>query len=84
MGEACQKMIKSDEIDFMRFILPLGRIPSEHWSDLSKRQYGLLDKWSRKGFWDYGVSSRGGWLTENGKDKFNAVINTQSAKTVEK
>lgn len=30
----------------------------------SKRFMYILEKWSRKGFWDYGVSLRGGWFIE--------------------
>lgn len=30
----------------------------------SKRFMYILDKWDKKGFWDYGVSLRGGWFIE--------------------
>lgn len=28
-----------------------------------KRAFGLVEKWCRKNWWDYGVSLRGGWFT---------------------
>ena len=30
----------------------------------SKRFMYILDKWCNKGFWEYGVSLRGGWFIE--------------------
>ena len=63
--------MKNDEREFMRFILENdGRVPFGFWSQLTKRQYYLLEKWSDKGFWDYGVSARGGWITEEGRKHF--------------
>lgn len=35
-----------------------------HW----KREYYLLDKWTRKGWWNYGVSARGGWFEDKAPD----------------
>lgn len=61
-------MIKEDERNFIAFVLAHGgRIPSDLWGGIKKQEYGYLDKWSRKGWWDYGVSSRSGWLTDEGK-----------------
>jgi hypothetical protein len=34
-------------------------IPHECWPLLTKRDYYYLDKWTNKGWWDYGVSARG-------------------------
>lgn len=80
MGEAGEEMIKSDEILFMRDILNMGgRVDPLIWGDLTKRQYGLLAKWVSKGWWEFGVSTRGGWLTEVGRKKFDATIATQTA-----
>lgn len=31
-----------------------------------KRAIGIGEKWSRKGWWDYGVTVRFGWLTPTG------------------
>lgn len=28
-----------------------------------KRMFGLLLKWSGRGWWDYGVTARSGWFT---------------------
>lgn len=32
-----------------------------------KQAYCTLDKWVRKGWWDYGCTMRSGWKTEKGK-----------------
>ena len=34
-----------------------------------KRAEYLLGKWTDKGWWDYGVSLRTGWLTEKGLEE---------------
>jgi hypothetical protein len=31
-----------------------------------KRGLGILEKWTEKGWWDYGVSVRSGWITYEG------------------
>ncbi len=33
---------------------------------IEKRAMAMLDKWDRKGWWEYGVSLRSGWLTAKG------------------
>lgn len=38
-----------------------------------KRLWRLLEKWERKGWWEYGVSLRGGWLTETGRAALTAA-----------
>ncbi len=35
-----------------------------------KRAAWLFEKWSLKGWWDWGVSPRTGWLTEEGRAAF--------------
>lgn len=64
--------MKPDEIQFW-FSLIDGQVPYERWGDLTKRQYYLLDKWTDKGFWEFGVSMRSGWLTPEGKEKLMSV-----------
>jgi hypothetical protein len=71
-------MIKRDEIELMRLVLSneenTPAIPSALWGSLTKRQYYLLEKWAYKGWWEYGVSSRSGWLTPEGKKALRKVI----------
>lgn len=38
-----------------------------------KRTLGILTKWSRRDWWDYGVSLRSGWLTDTGKQELEGV-----------
>lgn len=33
-----------------------------------------LEKWTRKGWWDYGVSLRSGWFTPEGVDHFKKLL----------
>jgi len=49
-----------------------------------KRAYFILQKWSgnRMDFWDYGVSTHTGWLTEKGKAKALEVIGGGNAPIV--
>ncbi len=63
---------KPEELALIKFVLAhKGRIPSEHWDDLTKQEYGYLEKWTNKGFWEYGVSVRSGWLTREGLEAFS-------------
>ncbi|MCM3131874.1 hypothetical protein M3629_03710 [Paenibacillus polysaccharolyticus] len=39
-----------------------------------KRAYTLLEKWSRKGWYEYGVSVRVGWLQPEGIAKAKELI----------
>jgi len=34
-----------------------------------KRVYGLLEKWVRLGWWEYGVSVRAGWFTPEAPER---------------
>lgn len=38
-----------------------------------KRVQDILYKWSDKGWWNYGVSARTGWLTEKGLAEANKI-----------
>ena len=60
--------MKTDEKLFAMNILCTidKRIPVPIWTYLTKREVYILDKWSGKGWWDYGVTLRSGWLTEKG------------------
>lgn len=62
-------MIKPGEVEFTAFVLAHGgKIPSDLWKGIKKQEYSYLSKWSRKGWWDYGVSLRSGWLTDEGRE----------------
>ena len=39
------------------------------------RLYYLLEKWSGKGLWDYGVTCRSGWFTDDGLDWARSLRN---------
>lgn len=64
-------MIKPEEIAFRLIVLRNeGKVPRAMISFLSNMHYYWLSKWTKKCFWDYGVSMRTGWLTESGKEEF--------------
>ncbi len=67
--------VKPDEIELMRAVAAHdGRVPYELWETLTKRQYYILSKWTwPKGWWEYGVSLRGGWLTDKGRAHFETM-----------
>ena len=45
-----------------------------------KRAWYLLDKWSSKGWYDYGVTLDLGWLTDKGKEKIKELMNDNNGK----
>lgn len=70
-------MIKQDEFYLITIVKSNEyKIPYERWDGLTKRHYSLLAKWSRKGYWDYGVSIRSGWATDKGKEYFTQLLET--------
>ena len=71
---------KEDEIDMMRFLVEAeaskGRTSSlllNYVSD-SKRKHYILKKWTEKRWWDYGVSMRSGWPTDEGMEAIKEVL----------
>lgn len=71
-------MKKPEELAFMKLVMENeGKIPSSLWDHLTKRQYSYLDKWSDKGWWEYGVSSRSGWLEKEGWVAFTAALSAR-------
>lgn len=65
-------MIHFDEIELTRRIL--GGESAWHGIDAMaiqghsrERLFGVLEKWTDRGWWDYGVSVRTGWLTDAGR-----------------
>lgn len=68
-------MKKPEELALMRLVLDSGgRVPCDRWESLTKPEYGYLDKWTRKGWWDYGVTLRSGWLTKRGFEALRAAL----------
>lgn len=65
-------MIKLDERSLYAFARMHGRHPGvlqmlairERLLMPEKRFYYILGKWADRGWWEYGVSLRGGWFTE--------------------
>lgn len=72
-------MKKPEELQFIRRVLDWGgSIPSQEWKNLTKRQYAYLEKWSAKDYWDSGVTTRSGWLTDKGRAEFKELMNRSS------
>ncbi|MFW5988576.1 MAG: hypothetical protein ACOCQA_03995 [bacterium] len=72
-------MVKLDEKEFAINILLAFNCVSvrdiiAHSPINKKRAYYLLEKWSNKGYYDYGVSIDLGWLTEKGIEKFKKYL----------
>ncbi len=68
-------MIKPAEVQFIAFVLAHdGKIPSDLWNGIQKQEYGYLDKWSDRHWWEYGVSLRSGWLTPEGRLALNKLL----------
>ena len=70
--------MKQDEIDLIKSLVKSGFaesliIPTKNWDKLTKRDYYILEKWSKNGYWEYGVSTRGGWTTQKGLEYFNSL-----------
>ncbi len=78
--------VKPDEIRMMRRMLEMERdfrggsvveqdcLSEAEWAELSSRWAYVLDKWTRKGWWEYGVSLRTGWLTDAGYEALPRMI----------
>lgn len=78
-------MIKPEEIRFIAFVLAHGgRIPSDLWKGIKKQEYRYLSKWTGKGWWEFGVSLRSGWLTPEGKEALEKRFREQSEKDTDK
>jgi hypothetical protein len=58
--------IKSDEADLARHVLEGGDALAFNGMHI-KRLCAVLSKWEGKGWWEYGVSVRAGWLTDQGR-----------------
>lgn len=77
--------MKEDELKMLKAVVSLYDIdlierrqsPREVIYDLGihhKRAWYLLEKWSSKGWYDYGVCLDLGWLTSEGKEVANSSL----------
>ena len=62
-------MIKADEHEYYAAIQVKGRgvfadVVAERLGMEWNRAEYILEKWSRRGWWEWGVSIRSGWLTD--------------------
>jgi hypothetical protein len=67
---------KPDEIALYAALRPIQRLAGFSLHDVAtglgipaKRAWRLLAKWSDNGWWEYGVSLRGGWWTDKAPDR---------------
>lgn len=60
--ELARIQFKQRRSDSDAFATDVGRRLGMHW----KRTNYILEKWTCRDLWDYGVSTRTGWLTEAG------------------
>ena len=74
-------MVKQDEIEFAKIILKNeGRVQDNMWLDLTKRHYYILEKWSGKGYWNYGITLRSGWLEPEGFEYLKKITTHNDTK----
>lgn len=76
--------MKPDEEQFLRTMLLERPRPTMDGPDAvevgmrlgihHKRALRLIEKWSRNGWWDYGTSPHGGWLTKLGVKKAQELL----------
>lgn len=70
--------IRADERDLMRRVLahPRGWLREDDDSlvETTKREEYVLAKWERRRWWESGVSSRAGWITDAGREHFKGVL----------
>lgn len=62
-------MIKADEHEYYAAIQAKGRgvfadVVAERLGMEWGRAESILEKWTRRGWWEWGVSIRSGWLTD--------------------
>jgi hypothetical protein len=78
--------MKPTELDFLKRMFarvegkPYGRIWG-FWEDepLPDKQWAYyLEKWCKKGWYEFGVSLRGGWFTPEGAEAITRILNGES------
>lgn len=60
--------MKPDELALINIVLGVPSPTIDQMRDASPRWAYLLQKWTRRGFWEYGVSLPTGWLTAAGRE----------------
>jgi hypothetical protein len=81
-----EREMKPDEKQLLLELVNLGFPRDELVTEVAirlkinvKRAMYLLDKWTDKSWWEYGVTSRSGWLTKEGQEvakRLNDVTQT--------
>lgn len=67
-------MIKPDEMALMRRALA-GPIRGDgDASPITNREFYVLMKWADRGWWEYGLHARFGWLTDEGRVAVAAIV----------
>lgn len=73
--------MKGTERLFLNMVIKNGgKIPSDYLDKITKQEYYYLEKWTGKGWWEYGVSMRTGWLEKEAYEYFHS---TPTAETKE-
>jgi len=80
--------VKDDELRYMKALAnlrtssmsldPLADYVAEQLGINHKRADYILRKWENKGWWDYGVSLRAGWLTADGMQQLKEADATET------
>lgn len=69
-------MVKDDEIQMRRIALKHPKLVGFTLEEMGfnwKRVNSVLSKWESKGWYNWGTSIRGGWLTEEGIKEFKKL-----------
>lgn len=65
--------MKEDERQLMQHVIA-GGTPYDFAAMHVKRTCATLDKWDRKGWWEWGTNIRAGWLTDEGRVAVSALL----------
>lgn len=60
--------MKADERAMLLYIFEHGDCSLIDYPMNEKRKAYLCEKWTARGWYDYGVTARSGWLTADGKE----------------
>jgi len=64
--------MKADEQRLLEGI-KAGNYPRDFIGAHPKRVHYILEKWSGKGWWDYGICAEGGWFTPEAPKEWETV-----------
>lgn len=76
-GKETGELVRIFNISYRDTVSPRDLIRRETFDMNYKRAWYLLDKWSRKGWYEYGVTLDLGWLTNEGKKKAQELISEE-------